>query len=159
MHTYADDRGFSVMSIFDHLAELPGQFNASTMYAGVVKAWHRHAHQDDHWVVVAGDLKVGLFNTEAVPLAATLRLARPRPGEDEPVTIEVPPQSGKALYLGEHRPGIIQIPAGLWHGGVAIGGHDALLLYYVTRKYDPRQPDEQRAEWNAFAFEWGVEFR
>jgi hypothetical protein len=33
-----------------------------------------------------------------------------------------------------------------------------LLLYYVTRKYDPHDPDEQREEWNKFPFAWAPEF-
>jgi dTDP-4-dehydrorhamnose 3,5-epimerase len=159
MHSYADDRGFSLMSIFDHLAELPGQFNASTMYAGAVKAWHRHAKQDDYWTVLRGDLKIGLFNSEDAPLSATLRLAGPRPAQDAPQTITLEPSSGRAIHLGEHRPGVLHIPAGIWHGGVAVGGRDALLLYYVTRKYDPAQPDEERAAWDAFSFHWGVEYK
>jgi len=36
MHTYCDDRGRSIMSVFDHVPELPGQFNVSTMFAGAV---------------------------------------------------------------------------------------------------------------------------
>lgn len=154
MHTYADDRGRSVMSLLDHLSELPGQFNASWMYAGVVKAWHRHQLQDDHWIVLAGALKVGLFNADGVSRQAELRRAGPRPGADSVEVIEVPPNSGRAVYLGEHATGVLRIPAGLWHGGVAVGGQPALLLYYVTRRYDPKNPDEERAAWDAFDFAW-----
>jgi dTDP-4-dehydrorhamnose 3,5-epimerase len=159
MHTYADDRGRSVMSLLDHLGEIPGQFNASTMYAGAVKAWHRHAKQEDHWMVLKGDLKIGLFNTEAEPLTAALRLAGPVPGAETERAIELPPKSGRAVYLGEHRSGVLRIPVGVWHGGVAVGGEDALLLYYVTRKYNPQDPDEERAAWDAFDFSWSTEFK
>jgi len=159
VHTYCDDRGHSVMSLFDHVAELPGQFNASRMYAGVVKAWHRHALQDDYWVVLAGDLKIGLFNTETTSITAQLRLAGALPGADAAIAIEIPAGAGKAVYLGEHRPGVLQIPARLWHGGVATGGRDALLLYYMSRKYASGSPDEQREEWNKFPFSWAAEFR
>lgn len=159
MHTYCDDRGHSVMSLFDHVSELPGQFNAARMYAGVVKAWHRHALQDDYWAVLAGDLKIGLFNTESAPLQAELRLAGALPGADVTMQVEIPAGTGKAVYLGEHRPGMLRIPQRLWHGGVAAGGRDALLLYYVTRKYDPRSPDEEREAWNKFPFAWTPEFR
>ena len=147
------------MSVFDHLAEVPGQINAALMYAGAVKAWHRHARQDDHWTVLVGNLKVGLFNTEAAALTAELRLAGPVPNEDRVMPVEVPPHTGRAVYLGEHRPGVLRIPRGLWHGAVAVGGRDAVLLYYVTRRYDPRQPDEQREPWDKFPFTWGVEFQ
>jgi dTDP-4-dehydrorhamnose 3,5-epimerase len=159
MHSYADDRGRSVMSVYDHLSEIPGQVNASTMYAGAVKAWHRHQLQEDHWTVVHGNLKIGLFNTEAEPISAELRLAGPVPGADQVQAVEVGPQAGRAVYLGEHRPGVLRIPRKLWHGGVAVGGAPALLLYYVTRKYDPANPDEERAEWDDFAFHWSVEFK
>jgi dTDP-4-dehydrorhamnose 3,5-epimerase len=159
MHTYCDDRGRSFMSVFDHLAELPGQVNASVMYAGVVKAWHRHARQDDHWVVLAGDLKVGLFNTNESALVAELRLAGAPPATERVVPVDVAPGKGKALYIGEHQPGALRIPAGLWHGGVAVGGRDALLLYYVTQKYDSQRPDEERESWDRFPFSWVAEFK
>jgi len=159
VHTYCDDRGRLLLSLFDHLAEIPGQVNMALMYAGVVKAWHRHAQQDDHWVVVMGDLKVGLFNTEDIPLMAELRLAGPVLGEERVISIEVPANMGRAVYLGEHRPAALCIPRRLWHGGVAVGGRDALLLYYVTRRYDPQCPDEQREAWDKFPFKWEVEFR
>ena len=159
MHTYCDDRGRSLLSVLDHLTDIPGQINASLMYSGAVKAWHRHARQDDHWTVLLGSLKVGLFNTEQVALTAELRLAGPVPTEGHVVPIEIPGGTGRAVYLGEHRPGVLRIPSGLWHGGVAVGGRDALLLYYMTRKYDARQPDEQREPWDKFPFTWTVEFR
>lgn len=147
------------MSVFDHLGDIPGQVNASVMYAGAVKAWHRHARQDDHWVVLTGNLKIGLFNTNDTPLTAELRLATAVPGEELVRRVEVAPRSGKAVFLGEHRPGALRIPVGMWHGGVAVGGRDALLLYYVTQKYDPQHPDEERAAWDAFAFQWSAEFK
>lgn len=159
MHTFADDRGFSLMSLFDHVEALPGQFNISTMFSGVVKAWHRHALQDDHWVCVNGLLKIGLFNSESRALTAEVRLAGSRPGLDAPTRIEVPPNSGKAVFLGDRRPGVLHIPAGLWHGGVAVGGGDAMLLYYVTRKYDAARPDEERHPWDGFPFRWEAEFK
>lgn len=159
MHTYADDRGRSVMSLLDHLSELPGQVNVSVMFPGAVKAWHRHKLQEDHWHVPLGSLKIGLFNTESTALTAELRLATPVPGGDIIQRVEVPAQSGRAVYLGEHRSGVLRIPSGLWHGGVAIGGREAILMYYVTRRYDPRSPDEERAAWDQFAFDWGTEFR
>ncbi len=159
MHMFSDDRGWSAMSILDHVESLPGQFNASTMYAGAVKAWHRHALQDDHWVPLSGDMKIGLFNTDDLTMTAELRLADAEPGGEAVVNIEIPQYCGKSVYLGEHRPGVLRIPAGIWHGGVAVGGRDALLLYHVTKKYDPSNPDEEREDWDCFDFDWGTEFK
>jgi dTDP-4-dehydrorhamnose 3,5-epimerase len=160
MHTFCDDRGRSAMSIFDHLPMLgDAQFNASTMYAGAVKAWHRHFRQDDHWCVLAGNMKIGLFNSELDRIVATVRLAGGAPGGERVKEIVVGPQRGATVYLGEHQQGVLHIPASLWHGGVAVGQRDALLLYCVTRKYNPDDPDEERAGWDAFDFNWGVEFK
>ena len=159
MHTYADDRGRSLMSLFDHVTELPGQFNASVMFVGAVKAWHRHRLQDDHWVVLSGAVKVGLFNSESTELTAELRLATPAPDHEVQRTLKVAPGAGLSVALSAHVPGVLRIPAGLWHGGVAVGDREALLLYYVTRKYDARNPDEERAAWDAFPFRWDIERR
>jgi len=156
MHTFSDDRGWSFMSIFDHVPALgAAQFNASMMYAGAIKAWHRHAKQDDYWVVLCGDLKIGLFNTERSPRTAQLRFA----GAAEDKTLVIGPGAGKVVHLGEHSPGILHIPAGVWHGGVAVGGRSAMLLYYVTRKYVPSNPDEERRPWDEFDFDWSVDFK
>jgi len=88
-----------------------------------------------------------------------VRLASTVPGGEEIVTITLAPNSGKAVHLGEHGPGVLYIPAGMWHGGVAVGGRDALLLYHTTRKYDPAKPDEERADWDRFEFDWGTEYK
>lgn len=158
MHVFSDDRGRSAMSILDHVGSLPGQFNACTMYAGAVKAWHRHALQDDYWIPLSGDLKIGLFNTTNSTMTTELRLAGADAGGETVVEIVLPQYCGKAVYLGEHRPGVLRIPAGMWHGGVAVGG-DALQLYHVTRKYDPANPDEEREDWDCFEFNWGTEYK
>ncbi len=159
MHVFSDDRGHSAMSLLDHVGSLPGQFNASTMYAGAVKAWHRHALQDDYWIPLSGNMKIGLYNSNDSEMTAELRLAGALPDSETVIDIVLPADSGKAVYLGESRPGVLHIPAGLWHGGVAVGGRDALLLYHVTRKYDARNPDEERADWDHFGFDWGTEYK
>lgn len=159
MHCYSDDRGASLMSVFDHLPEIPGQVNASSMYPGVVKAWHRHRKQDDHWVVLHGMLKIGLFNTGDSVARAELRLAGRRLGDELVETLEIAAGAGRAVFLGERAMGSLRIPAGLWHGAVAVGGRPAMLLYYVTRRYDPQDPDEERADWDAFDFSWKAEQR
>lgn len=159
MHTHIDDRGVSFMSVYDHVREIAGQINISKMYAGVVKAWHRHALQEDHWCVPVGHLKIGLFNSGGEPLSAELRLASAVPDGELVRRVEVPAGKGIAVFLGEQRPGVLRIPAGIWHGGVAVGGKDALLTYYVTRRYDAKIPDEERAAWDQFPFEWSPEQR
>ncbi len=132
MNIWLDDRGYSYMNIFSE-APMEGQVNFSVVNPGVIKAWHRHKYQTDYWMIVMGDAKVGLYDSEK--------------GE------------GKAIYMGEHNPKVIAIPPGIWHGLTPVGGKPCAILYYVTRKYDPENPDEERAPYDAFPFNWEVEHR
>lgn len=79
VHRLPDDRGFSLMSSYDHISEIPGRINASLMHVEVVKACHRHQLQSDHWVVLRGSLTIGPLNTEGSPIAARLGLAGASP--------------------------------------------------------------------------------
>ena len=43
-----------------------------------------------------------------------------------------------------------------WHGFQALGGKEAGMLYYCTRKYDSKYPDEERERWDKFN-NWEIE--
>ena len=131
---FADDRGWSYMNQFVGVLSEQGQVNYSVMYPGVVKAWHRHHHQTDFWMVLHGHLKVGVANEKTGQ-----RWAR---------------------VLGEKSPGIAIVPPTLWHGAATVGPDNAGLLYFVTHQYDPANPDEDRCEWDSIdGFPWGVQFK
>lgn len=132
MNRWLDDRGYSFMDIFSE-SSMEGQINYSVVNPGVIKAWHRHKLQTDFWMVVRGDAKVGLYDEEK--------------------------KEAKAIFIGEHNPQLITIPPGIWHGMTAIGDQPCGLLYYVTRKYDPQNPDEERASYDAFPFKWEIEHK
>jgi len=126
MHTYSDDRGWSFLDIFSALEK--GQVNYSVVHPGVVKAWHRHKRQWDHWCVLTGNARVGLHDPET--------------------------NKTTTVYIGEKNPQSLAIPPGIWHGMTPVGAEPCGLLYYVTEKYDPSDPDEERAPWNAFDYSW-----
>ena len=132
MNTWLDDRGFSYMDVFSD-SPLVGQVNFSVVNPGVVKAWHRHARQTDWWMIVMGDAKVGLYDQDK--------------------------QEATTIYMGEHNPKVIEIPPGIWHGLTPVGGRPCGILYYVTHKYDPAAPDEERAGPDAFPFNWEIEHK
>ncbi|MAE68176.1 MAG: hypothetical protein CMJ18_28330 [Phycisphaeraceae bacterium] len=126
---YVDDRGWSIMNQMQGVLAPEGQVNYSSMYPGVVKAWHMHERQTDFWMCVHGDARAGIHRA----------------------------QDGQMwmIVLGEHRPGILIVPNGLWHGVGTIGARDCGLLYYVTRAYDPQAPDEQRRPYDSVpGFVW-----
>lgn len=58
-----------------------------------------------------------------------------------------PPQVSEH-YLSEGD--ILHIPAGAWHGLQVLGNEDAIMIYHITNKYDPKNPDEERAPWDKF---------
>ncbi len=128
---YVDDRGCSLMNLLAGAMSPEGQCNYSVQHPGVIKAWHRHAHQTDFWMCLMGHIKVGVFDAD----------------------------SGRAWMqvIGEKSPGIMVIPPPLWHGAATVGGEGAGLFYYVTRAYDPKSPDEERLAFDAVdGFPWSV---
>lgn len=128
---HADDRGWSLMNLMQGVLGAEGQINFSTQYPGVIKAWHRHQRQTDFWLCLNGHVKAGVFREE----------------------------DGRAwmTVVGERRPGIVIIPPTLWHGAATVGHEPAGLLYYVTRAYDAKNPDEDRRAYDSVeGFPWGV---
>lgn len=128
---YADDRGWSILNQLQGVLSPKGQINYSLVYPGVIKAWHRHRRQTDFWLVVQGQIKAGIY--------------RENDGK------------GWLTVLGEKRPGVLIIPAGLWHGLTSLGNEAAGMVYYVSRAYDPRRPDEERRPFDwVEGFPWSV---
>ncbi len=126
---YTDDRGWSLMNVLAGAMSERGQLNFSMQYPGAVKAWHRHQKQTDFWMCLTGHLKAGVH--------------RESDG------------SSWMYVIGEHRPGVLVIPPGLWHGATAVGPTSAGLLYYVTHAYDPANPDEERRPYDSIeGFPW-----
>jgi len=102
-----------------------GQAYLTTTYPGVVKAWHLHRQQADNIVCVAGMIRLGIFDERRESKSFG------RTGE---------------LYLGVHRPRLVQIPAGLWHGWKCVSPEEALIINFPTRPYDYDEPDEERLD-------------
>jgi dTDP-4-dehydrorhamnose 3,5-epimerase len=137
---HADDRGY-VTEIFrsdeEHFEQF-GQAYLAACYPGVVKAWHRHQRQTDHFYAVRGTLKVGLYDDR----------------EDSPTRGEY-----QVVMLGER--GLdaqLVIPAGLWHGMMAVEVF-SVMLNIPNQLYDYDDPDEERAPWDAFEDIWTVRNR
>ncbi|MFG0257229.1 MAG: spore coat protein [Phycisphaerales bacterium JB043] len=129
---FADDRGHSLMNQFLGVLAPEGQINYSTQYPGVIKAWHRHQEQTDFWMCLRGHIKVGVH--------------------DESKGISW------VCVIGEKSPGTMIIPPPLWHGAATVGGEPAGLLYYVTRRFNPEAPDEDRRAHDSIdGFPWSVQ--
>jgi dTDP-4-dehydrorhamnose 3,5-epimerase len=103
--------------------EFPVQANFSVTYPGTIRAWHRHVRgQTDYMVVTKGSLKICIYDEETGEL-------------DEIIS------SGQDLQA-------VRVPGHYWHGFKVLGDETAFLVYFTTRLYDYRDPDEERRPWD-----------
>ncbi|MEM4483264.1 MAG: dTDP-4-dehydrorhamnose 3,5-epimerase family protein [Candidatus Methanomethylicia archaeon] len=123
-----DERGFFCEILRQDWKEILSeewivQANLSYSYPGIVRAWHRHLRgQTDYFVVIKGAMKICAYDDEIKEL-------------DE-------------IIASEHRLQVVRIPGHYWHGTKTIGNTPSLTIYFVTRLYDYKNPDEERRPWN-----------
>ncbi|MCR4418647.1 MAG: dTDP-4-dehydrorhamnose 3,5-epimerase family protein [Clostridia bacterium] len=124
-----DERGYLMEMLRTDWPEFSrfGQAYITACYPGVVKAWHYHRRQWDHFVCVGGMAKVVLYD----------------PREDSPTRGVV-----NEFHLGHLNPCLLKIPPLVYHGFTAEGGQTALIVNFPTELYDYEQPDEQRLPYN-----------
>lgn len=120
-----DERGY-LMEMFrsdDPFFEKFGQSYLTVVYPGVVKGWHYHRKQTDHFCAVKGMAKVVLYDDR----------------EGSPTRGEV-----NEYFMGEKNPILLRIPAGVLHGMKGIGTEPAMIVNVPSEVYDYAQPDEHR---------------
>jgi dTDP-4-dehydrorhamnose 3,5-epimerase len=122
-----DERGrlMEILRSDDEIFEKFGQVYMTTAYPGVVKAWHYHKMQDDHFSVVKGMLKLALYDGR----------------EGSATRGEV-----NEFFLGESNPILVKIPQGIYHGFKGIGTEETLVINVVTMPYNRLEPDEYRID-------------
>ena len=137
---HVDERGYlmEILRRDDELFQQFGQAYVSACFPGLVKAWHCHRLQTDHFCCLAGNLKVGLYDD---------REGSSTCGQTQ------------TIVIGMLNPALVIIPPLVWHGFMAVGGDTAVVLNLPTELYNYQQPDELRRE--AFdpdiPFEWKKE--
>jgi len=102
-----------------------GQVYVSATYPGVVKAWHYHKHQVDHFACVSGMVKLVLIDTR----------------EDSPTNGAV-----NEFFLGTHNPMLVQVPNLVYHGWKCISTEPSLVVNVPTEPYRYTDPDEYRLD-------------
>ncbi len=122
-----DERGYlmEILRNDDDFFSKFGQCYVTAAYPGVVKAWHYHAVQTDHFCALTGMVKVVLYDSR----------------NDSPTKGDV-----NEFFCGEQKRQLIVIPPGVYHGYKNIGTELSLLLNTPTEVYNYEQPDECRLD-------------
>lgn len=100
-----------------------GQCYVTICKPNIVKGWHYHKLQTDHFVCLQGQAKVVLY--DARKKSATF---------------------GKIneFILGWYNPVMVKIPTYVYHGFTALGNTEAMILNLPTKVYNYKNPDEHR---------------
>ena len=122
-----DERGrlMELLRCDDPFFEQFGQTYMTTAMPGVVKAWHYHEKQTDHFAVVRGMAKVVLYDDR----------------EGSPTKGEV-----NEFFMGEHNPILVRIPKGVYHGFKNVGLDECIIINCPSRAYNYDDPDEIRKD-------------
>ena len=122
-----DERGrlMETLRCDDDLFIKFGQAYITTAYPGVVKGWHYHKVQVDHFVALKGMFKVVLYDSR----------------EDSPTHGEV-----NEFFMGVHNPILLQIPRLVLHGFKCIADEESMMLNIPSEPYVYDAPDEYRVD-------------
>ena len=135
----ADERGWlmELLRVDWEEYEAFGQAYVTTCYPGVIKAWHYHKLQTDHFTCVSGMAKVALYD--------------PREGS---------PTKGMVneFYMGILNPILVKIPREVYHGFTAVGNEMTTIVNVPTNTYNYEQPDEYRLPYDdpSIPYTWEV---
>jgi len=134
-----DERGFLMEMLRTDWPEFQkfAQSYVTACYPGVIKAWHYHKMQWDHFVCVYGMAEVVLYD----------------PRDNSPTKGCI-----NEFHVGLMNPMLIKIPPMVYHGFTAEGGQLALIVNFPTELYNYEQPDEHRVAYDdpSIPYDWEI---
>jgi dTDP-4-dehydrorhamnose 3,5-epimerase len=134
-----DERGYlmEMLRADDPFFQKFGQAYLTVVYPGVVKGWHYHKLQTDHFICVKGTAKVVLYDRR--PESATC-------GEVN------------EFFMGELNNILVTIPTGVMHGMKGVGTEPAMIVNIPTHVYNHDDPDEYRVDPhdNDIPYDWAA---
>ncbi len=125
-HLVVNERGHLLEIARDDDGVVPlVQVYLTATLPGVVKAWYRHHHQTDSIAIIAGQVRLGLY-------------------DDRPVS----PTRGvlQIVELDATEPQRVLVPAGIWHGFASVGDSEGMLVHINDYAWDPENLDEDRRD-------------
>ena len=122
-----DERGrlMEILRSDEEIFQSFGQVYMTTAYPGVVKAWHYHKKQEDHFTCISGSMKLALFDARG----------------DSPTYKEV-----NDFIIDLDNPILVKIPKSVYHGFKCIGDKEAIVINIPTLPYNPKDADEYRID-------------
>ena len=122
-----DERGrlIEILREDDECFERFGQIYVTTALPGVVKGWHYHKRQTDHFACVAGMIKLVLYDQ--------------RPASKTTGQID-------EFFLGVYHPILVKVPPLVLHGFKGVSDTEAVVVNVPTYPYHHKQPDEFRLD-------------
>jgi dTDP-4-dehydrorhamnose 3,5-epimerase len=134
-----DERGWLVelMRSDWNTFEKFGQVYLTTVYPGVVKAWHYHKKQKDNMTCIRGMLKLALYDSR----------------ESSPTFNQI-----EEMFIGDRRVLLVKIPPLVYHGFKGLGRHTAYVINTPTELYNYKEPDEFRLppDTKQIPYDWGL---
>lgn len=133
----SDDRGrlMEILRSDEPIFEKFGQVYMTTAFPGVIKAWHYHKLQDDHFTCIAGIMRLALYDSR----------------EDSPTYKEI-----NDFTVSLDNPILVKIPKLVYHGFKCISDKEAIVINVPTMAYNYKAPDEYRVDAfkNDIPYDW-----
>lgn len=137
-----DERGrlMEILRSDDDLFIRFGQLYMTTAHPGVVKGWHYHKKQIDHFAVVKGMIKLVLYDART----------------DSPTKGDI-----NEFFMGVHNPILVQIPNLVLHGFKGVGTEEAIVINCPTELYNYKEPDEHRVDpfSKEVPYDWAIQMK
>jgi len=132
-----DERGklMEILRSDDEIFQKFGQVYMTTAYPGIVKGWHYHKVQYDHFTCVGGMMKLVLYDARKA----------------SPTYQEI-----NEFFVGLSDPSVVQIPPLVYHGFQAVGNQEVIVINIPTECYHHEKPDEFRipADSKEIPYDW-----
>lgn len=132
-----DERGYimHMLRADDPVFEQFGEIYFSTIYPGVIKAWHLHSKMTLNYAVVAGMIKLVLHDDR----------------ENSPTRGEI-----QELFIGQENYQLVKIPPLVWNGFKGIGTQMAILANCATLPHDPQEIVRKSPFDPLIPYDWGL---
>lgn len=115
-----------------------GEIYFSVVYPGVVKGWHIHKKMTLNYAVVAGMIKLVLYDDR--PTSSTC-------GELQ------------ELFVGESNYVLVTVPPMVWNGFKGVGTSQAIVANCATLPHDPAEIARLDPFDNHIPYDWGLKNR